>query len=89
MSEHYDNAKKLNVSIKPSTRKNKKIDVFNKSGKKIASIGDLRYADYHLYRLTHGKEVANKRKSSYKKRHEKTRNKINSPSYFSDKILWS
>ena len=43
------NAKKLGVEIKRSTRKNKKLDVFRK-GVKIASIGDLRYNDFHSYK---------------------------------------
>ena len=36
----YNQAKKLNVEIKPSTNKKKKIDVF-KDNKKIASIGAI------------------------------------------------
>ena len=35
-----EQAKKLGVVIKPSTRKNKKIDVF-KDGNKISSIGPI------------------------------------------------
>ena len=34
----FDNAKKLGVIIKPSTNPKKKIDVYDKNGKKIASI---------------------------------------------------
>ena len=34
-----ERAKTLGVEIKPSTRKNKKLDVF-KQGEKVASIGD-------------------------------------------------
>lgn len=76
-----ENAAKLGVTIKPSTVKNKKLDVF-KDNKKIASIGDIRYEDY----LTHGDD---KRKENYLKRHAKTRVKIGSPSYYAAKILWS
>ena len=55
-------AKKLNVEIKSSTRKNKKIDVF-KQGKKIASIGGVYpdgrfYGDYATYYSTKGKGFA-------------------------------
>ncbi len=38
---HKDQAARLGITIKPSTRKNKKIDVF-KDNKKVASIGDTR-----------------------------------------------
>jgi len=41
-------AKKLNVDIKPSNKKNKKIDVI-KNNKIVASIGDVRYSDYPTY----------------------------------------
>ena len=40
----FEQADKLNVEIKPSTNKNKKIDVF-KNGQKIASIGAIGYND--------------------------------------------
>ena len=40
-----ENASKLGVTIKVSTVKNKKLDVF-KDGKKVASIGDIR-SDYY------------------------------------------
>ena len=33
-------AAKHNVIVKPSTAKGKKIDVFNKKGEKLASVGD-------------------------------------------------
>jgi hypothetical protein len=76
-----ENASKIGVTVKPSTVKNKKLDVF-KNDKKIASIGDIRYADY----LTHNDD---KRKENYLKRHAKTRSKIGTPSYYAAKILWS
>lgn len=84
----YVNAKKLGVSIKPSTQKNKKIDVFKK-GKKVASIGDSRYSDYASYRTQRGVKFADDRKRLYKKRHAKTRGRRGSNSFYSDKILWS
>jgi len=75
------NADKIGVTVKPSTVKNKKLDVF-KDGKKIASIGDIRYEDF----LIHNDQ---KRKDNYLKRHEKTRTKVGSPSYYAWKILWT
>ena len=73
-------AKALGVSVKPSTRKNKKLDVF-RDGHKVASIGDIRYSDY----LQH--EDA-KRRARYKTRHENYRHKKGTASYYADKILW-
>ena len=88
-SRQKSNAKKLGVNIKPSKLKNKKIDVFNKKGKKIASIGDTRYKDYDFYRKNVGVEAANKKKSAYKKRHANNRKVRGSRGYYSDRILWS
>ena len=48
----YDQAKKLGVTVKPSTVKGKKIDVFNKKGEKLASVGALGYADYPTFMAT-------------------------------------
>ena len=53
--ETYDIAKQMNLVVKPSSVKNKKIDVY-RDGIKLASIGDNRYLDYHLYKKTKGKE---------------------------------
>jgi len=83
----YKQAKKLNVEIKPSTVKNKKIDVF-KHDKKISSIGDIRYDDYPTYIEKNGKEFAEKRRKLYKLRHNKARNIKGSNSFYADKILW-
>lgn len=76
----FDQAKKLGVEVKPSKLKNKKIDVF-KGNKKIASIGDLRYSDF----ATTGNI---ERRRLYKIRHNNTRKKIGSNSYYADKLLW-
>lgn len=80
-------AKTLGVTIKKSKVKNKKIAVF-KNNKKIADIGDDRYNDYPTYIKKKGKAYANKRRTLYKIRHEKTRKKKGSKSYYADKILW-
>ena len=58
----YDQAKKLNVEIKPSTNKKKKIDVF-KNDKKIASIGAIGYLDYPNFIKKNGLEYANQKKN--------------------------
>ena len=80
-------AKAIGVTIKPSNNKGKKLDVF-KNDKKVASIGALGMSDYETYRKTKGDKYANKRRKAYKSRHQKTRTKVGSPSYYSDKILW-
>lgn len=77
----------MGVTIKPSKLKGKKIDVF-KSGKKIASIGAKGYSDYATYIEKKGKKFADERQKLYKKRHNKTRKKRNSNSYYADRILW-
>jgi hypothetical protein len=82
-------AKSLNLIIKPSIKKNKKIDVYDKKGNYITSIGQLGYLDYAYYLLWYGKIEADKRKKLYKSRHEKDRLIIGSNGYYADKILWS
>lgn len=82
-----DQAKKLGVMIKPSTKKNKKIDVY-KDGEYIVSIGDNRYGDYPTFKKEQGEEFATKRRLAYKKRHEKDRHVKGTAGYFADQILW-
>jgi hypothetical protein len=85
----YDQAKKLGVTVKPSTVKGKKIDVFNKKGEKLASVGALGYADYPTFMATLGKEYADRRRKAYKMRHEKDRHVRGSAGFFADKLLWA
>jgi len=88
-------AKELNVIVKPSTNKNKKIDVY-KDGIKIASIGGIKpdgtpYMDYPNYIKKDGLEIANIKRLNYLKRHSKEpkeKNGIKTPSYWADKLLW-
>jgi hypothetical protein len=80
-------ASAIGVSIKPSKNKGKKLDVF-KGDKKVASIGALGMGDYETFKKTKGLEFANKRRKAYKSRHQKTRVKVGTPSYYADKILW-
>ena len=74
-----EKAKKLNVEIRPSNKKYKKLDVITKD--KIISIGDTRYDDFNIHK-------DEKRRANYKARHQKFRTKKGSASYFADKILW-
>ena len=81
-------AKKLNVVVKPSTLKGKKIDVFNKEGDKLASVGALGYGDYGTFLRTKGKAFADTRRRLYKIRHQKDRTVRGSRGYYADKLLW-
>jgi hypothetical protein len=82
----YDQAKKIGVEIKPSTKPKYKIDVFH-SDKYITSIGAKGYKDYPTYIEEDGKEYANKRRELYHKRHNKE-NKIGTRGWFALNILW-
>jgi hypothetical protein len=84
LQQHYENAKKLGVEIKPSTNKMKKIDVF-KNDKKIVSIGAIDYKDYQYYILEKGLEYANERRKLYLSRHRKD---TNLAGYYARLILW-
>ena len=83
----FAQAKKLGVTIKPSKRIGKKIDVF-KGDKKVASIGALGYGDYPTFMEKMGKEFADKKRKAYKMRHEKDRHVRGSAGFYADKILW-
>lgn len=78
-------AKRLGVDIKPSNEKNKKIDIY-KDGRKLYSIGDIRYNDYGNYLLLGDATLANKRRHLYHKRHG---NPIKGTrSWWAKELLW-
>jgi len=89
-------AKRLGVVIKVSQNAKKKIDVFDKKGKKLVSIGASGYLDYPNYIKKYTKEFgkkegmkkANAKRSLYKKRHERDRQKKGSAGFYGDQILW-
>ena len=83
----YKQADILNVKIKPSKKKNKKIDVV-KNGDVVASIGDKRYLHYPNYIKSDGLAFAEQRRKLYRIRHKKDLKKMNTPGYFATKILW-
>ena len=89
--EIHRRASKRGLIVQPSRAKNKKIDVF-RGDKKIASIGDIRYPDFHIYLRDYGKEYAEKRRYLYWKRHEneapKYKNGEYTPSYLARVLLW-
>ncbi len=80
-------AQKIGVTIKPSKKKGKKIDVF-KNGKKVASIGAIGYGDFPTFIKEKGMAYAKKRRKAYKLRHNKNRHKLGTAGYYADKILW-
>ena len=82
-----EQAKKLGVTVKPSENKKKKIDVFKK-GEKVASVGAKSYGDFGTFKKEEGSEFAKKRREAYKARHEKTRKKTGTNSWWADKLLW-
>ena len=84
----YNQAKKLDVKIKPSKKKNKKIDVLNKDNKVIASIGHRSYLDYPNYIKKEGLTYANERRKLYKLRHKKDSSIVGSNGFYANKILW-
>jgi hypothetical protein len=83
----FKQAKKLNVTIKPSTNKKKKIDVF-KGNKKIASIGSITNKDYPTYLNETTKSYADERRRLYKLRHKNDINNKNGNGFFANRILW-
>lgn len=85
----YDRAKYLGVIIEPSSRPNKKIDIYAPSGHYIASIGAQGYDDFGTYLNDYGPEYAEERRRLYKIRHNKTRHIVGSKSWWADQILWN
>jgi hypothetical protein len=81
----YDKAKQFGVKIKPSTRKGKKIDVFDKKDQFITAIGALGYKDYPTFLLEKGKAYADERRRLYKIRHE---NDNGLAGYYARRLLW-
>jgi predicted double-glycine peptidase len=81
-------AKKLNVIVLSSDKKNKKIDVYDVYGKFIVSIGDPNYLDYPNYTKQYGKKYADERKRLYKIRHKKDRLVKGTAGYYADQLLW-
>ena len=65
----YKVAKQYGLQIQSSTKKNKKIDVY-KQGEYVASIGDSRFKDFHIYLKEQGEAYANERARLYYLRHK-------------------
>ena len=65
----YTIAKRYGLEIYPSTKLYKKIDVYSR-GNYIASVGDIRYKDKHIYLREKGKAYAEERARLYYIRHK-------------------
>ena len=80
-------ARKIGVTVSPSTNKTKKIDVYRK-GKKIASVGAAGMNDYPTYMKLKGNKFAKTRRRLYKMRHEKDRHERWTRGWLADVLLW-
>lgn len=83
----YDKAKKIGVVVKPSTRKNKKLDVY-RNKQKIGSIGAYGMNDFPTYKKNNGLSYAKGRQRLYKMRHKRDRMKKWSNGWLADQLLW-
>lgn len=86
-------AQRLNVAIRPSSDKNKKLDVY-KNGFLVARIGSAGYMDYASYQQKERKGAvapgtADRQRELYLIRHADNATKVGTPGYYSAKILWS
>ena len=85
-------AKLIGVEVKPSAKKDKKIDVY-KNNKLIASVGAKGYLDYPSYLQQDGKKIADEHKKLYLERHRKredwSKNGIDTPGFWSRWLLWN
>ena len=84
----FDKAKELNLTIKVSKNKLKKIDVYKDNGVFLASIGDSRYNDYPNYCIIYNKEYADKRKLLYHNRHKQNSDVKYSKQWLALHLLW-
>ena len=82
----YNQAKKHNESIYPSTKPNKKIDIYN-DGIYITSIGYKGMMDYPSYLETEGKKYADERRRLYHLRNSKDNIK-GTKGWYALNILW-
>jgi hypothetical protein len=68
-SHTKERAKRAGLEVKPSTKSNKKLDVYA-NGELVASVGDRSYSDYGTYLKEEGKDVAEERRRLYHIRHK-------------------
>lgn len=83
----FAKAKRMGLTVKPSTNKTKKIDVY-KRGEKIASVGAHGMNDFPTYIQHKGIKYAKTRRRLYRIRHRKDRTVKWSRGWLADKLLW-
>ena len=81
-------ARKLGVRVRNSTNRAKKLDVFDRAGKKVASVGARGMGDFPTFMRQNGAEHAKTRRRLYKMRHEKDRHIKGTRGWFADQLLW-
>lgn len=84
----FNRAKDLGVIIKPSKKKNKKIDVYNEDGTYITSIGNINYDDFPTHLKKKGLYFALQRRQAYISRHACALKKKGSTGFYACSILW-
>jgi len=84
----FDKAKKLGVTIKPSKNPLKKIDVYDKNGQFIVSIGSSKHLDYPYYIRNSGIDYANERRRLYRLRHTGEDKKKGTAGFYAWHLLW-
>jgi len=84
----YEQAKKLNVIVKPSENPKFKIDVYDLNNKFLFSGGSPAYQDYPHYIQSKGKQYADERRKLYIMRHYKEIKNIKSRGWYISKLLW-
>jgi len=88
-------ASKIGLVVLPSSRKGKKLDVYDKkTGRYKASIGAEGYKDFHIYRDLESKGkipkgTADKKRKNYEKRHGCNNAKKGSNNLLACLLLWS
>ena len=94
MTLHYeikqysiDQAKKYGYTVKLSSNRNKKLDVY-KDNIKIGSIGNSKYKDFPTYIQENGLEYAKVRRSLYHNRHKKDIEIKGSNGWLASILLW-
>jgi len=83
--EQHELAKFFGVTLKSSSQKRKKIDVF-KNDELLCSIGAINFEDmYQMRARGEDKEIINEKKEKYRRRHQY---KNSEEAYFSIRLLW-
>jgi len=82
-----DKAKRIGLEVRPSTKKNKKIDVYYQ-GLYVDSVGQVGYKDFPTYLKEDGLEVALHHQKLYKIRHRKGILQGQVGEILADYLLW-